>query len=426
VVLAELALAAVLSGPADLPPRIAGGRSVEGRRIVAVRTGPADAPVRVLVTGSIHGEEPAGVKVIRRLRRMTPPAGVQVWTVRSANPDGLERGRRQNDHGVDLNRNFPARWRGGGRPFDGYYPGPRPASEPETRAMMRIVRRIRPEISIHFHQPLGVVYRTGGQPDPSILRRYARRSGLPDERRPRLRGTLTDWQNTTFGGTTAFVVEFGAAQPAAAQVRRHARAVLRAGADAVVRGSTAAAPKPRIVSSPIPFGADRIRQTRAYAVRHYGLHRARLIAPKVIVEHFTASTTYSSAYNTFAANQPDVELHERPGVCSHFIVDRDGTIHQLVRLKWMCRHTIGLNYTAIGIEHVGVSDADVMGRPRQLRASLRLTRWLQGRFGIRRRDVIGHAESLSSPYHHERVKALRDRTHGDFAKPAMQRYRRML
>ena len=73
-----------------------------------------------------------------------------------------------------------------------------------------------------------------------------------------------------------------------------------------------------------------------------------------------------------------------------------------------------------------MSDADVMGRPRQLAASLALTRWLQGRFGIRTRDVIGHAESLSSPYHHERVAAMRNRTHGDFARPAMTRYRGQL
>ena len=201
---------------------------------------------------------------------------------------------------------------------------------------------------------------------------------------------------------------------------------MAAGAGLLIRATRAAAPKPRIVWSPIPFGEDRVRQMRAYARRHYGLDRARLIAPKVIVEHFTATSTDGPAYNTFAANQPDVELHERPGVCAHFIVDRDGTIHQLVRLKWMCRHTIGLNHVAIGIEHVGLSDGDVLGRARQLRASLRLTRWLQGRYGIRRRDVIGHAESLSSPYHHERVRALRSRTHGDFATPAMKRYRRML
>ena len=111
-------------------------------------------------------------------------------------------------------------------------------------------------------------------------------------------------------------------------------------------------------------------------------------------------------------------------MCSHFIVDRDGTIHQLVRLKWMCRHTVGLNHVAFGIEHVGTSDADVMGRRRQLEASLRLTRWLQDRYGIR--DVIGHAESLSSPYHREKIAAMRDRTHGDFARPTMRRYRGML
>ena len=92
----------------------------------------------------------------------------------------------------------------------------------------------------------------------------------------------------------------------------------------------------------------------------------------------------------------------------------------------MCRHTVGLNDRAIGIEHVGYSDAEILGRPAQLQASLRLTRWLQGRYGIRRRDVIGHAESLSSPYHHERVARLRSQTHGDFARPAMRRYRRKL
>jgi N-acetyl-anhydromuramyl-L-alanine amidase AmpD len=75
------------------------------------------------------------------------------------------------------------------------------------------------------------------------------------------------------------------------------------------------------------------------------------------------------------SSAPDVELHERPGVCAHFVVDRDGTIYQLVSLRWMCRHTVGLNDVAIGIEHVGYSDAEILGRPAQILASLRLTRW---------------------------------------------------
>jgi beta-N-acetylhexosaminidase len=121
-----------------------------------------------------------------------------------------------------------------------------------------------------------------------------------------------------------------------------------------------------------------------------------------------------------------VELHELPGVCAHYVIDRDGTIYQLVSTELMCRHTVGLNYTAIGIEHVGRSDGQVMGNRRQLRASLRLTRFLQGRYRIRLRNVIGHNENRSSPYHKERVRRLRRQTHGDFRRSTMVRYRRAL
>ena len=92
----------------------------------------------------------------------------------------------------------------------------------------------------------------------------------------------------------------------------------------------------------------------------------------------------------------------------------------------MCRHTVGLNWTAIGIEHVGTSDAQVMGDARQLRSSLALTRWLKAKYGILVRNVIGHAESLSSPYHRERVAALHNHTHGDMTHATMVRYRRLL
>ena len=187
-----------------------------------------------------------------------------------------------------------------------------------------------------------------------------------------------------------------------------------------------AAPKPRIVQKPIPFGSRRKSQMRAYAKRHYGTSTYQLVDPKVIVEHVTVTSTFSAVYNTFASNAPDVELHELPGVCSHFVVDRDGTIYQLVPLGIMCRHTVGLNYTAIGIEHVGQNDAQVLGNSRQLRASLKLTKWLRCRYGVKTKDVIGHAESLSSPYHMERVARLRNQTHGDMARGSMKTYRHKL
>jgi beta-N-acetylhexosaminidase len=164
---------------------------------------------------------------------------------------------------------------------------------------------------------------------------------------------------------------------------------------------------------------------RAYAKRHYGIDDHRL-RPRVIVEHYTASNSFSSAFNTFAADVPDVELGELPGVCAHYLIDRDGTIHELVPTSIMCRHTVGLNWTAIGIEHVGVADAQVMANRRQRLASLRLTRMLQGHHRIVTRNVIGHAESLSSPFHSERIARLRRQTHGDFAHATMRRYRSML
>ena len=184
--------------------------------------------------------------------------------------------------------------------------------------------------------------------------------------------------------------------------------------------------KPPVVQKPIPFGPGRRAETARYAARHYGLHTWRLAHPHVIVEHYTASTTFSSAWNTFASDVPDPELRELPGTCAHFVIDRDGTIYQLVPLTTICRHTVGLNWTAIGIEHVGTSDAQILGDPRQLAASLQLTLWLAHRYGITLPNVIGHAESLTSPYHRERYAPWRCQTHGDWTHADMTTYRAKL
>jgi N-acetylmuramoyl-L-alanine amidase len=194
----------------------------------------------------------------------------------------------------------------------------------------------------------------------------------------------------------------------------------------VLAAAVLVVPRPAIVEKPIPFGAARKAETAAYARRHYGLDTWRLRRPHVIVEHYTASASFSSAYDTFAADLPDPELHELPGTCAHFVVDTDGTIYQLVPLTVICRHTVGLNYTAIGIEHVGRSDAEILGNPRQLRASLALTLWLMQQLHISLANVIGHAESLTSPYHHELYAPWRCQTHGDWQPADMARYRAAL
>jgi len=202
--------------------------------------------------------------------------------------------------------------------------------------------------------------------------------------------------------------------------------ILALGALLAPAAPAAVPPRPPIAWHPIPFSAQRRRETRAYAQRHYGLSTYRLVHPRVIVEHYTENDSVSATYNTFAPDVPDIELHELPGLCAHFVVARNGTVFQLVPLGLMCRHTVGLNYTAIGIEHVGFSEREILGNARELQASLRLTAWLRCRYGIAVHNVIGHAESLSSPYHRERVARLRTQTHGDWTRPNMQVYRRDL
>jgi murein peptide amidase A len=199
------------------------GRSVQGRAIRLTRVGDPRARRRVLVVGVIHGNEPAGGAVIRALRRGPVPAGVQLWLIPSLNPDGVAAGTRQNAHGVDLNRNFPDRWRAQGRPFDTFYSGPRPLSEPESRLAARLIRRLRPSVTVWYHQALALVDR--GTADPALPRRYARASGLPLRGLAFLPGVATRWQNHLLPVAGAFVVELPGGPLSPAGVRRHARAV---------------------------------------------------------------------------------------------------------------------------------------------------------------------------------------------------------
>ena len=219
---AFLALIAVSSAAADR--RSAIGHSVAGRPIVEAIDRAPRARLRVLVVGCIHGDETAGMRVARRLIGAAAPARVELDVVPTLNPDGVAAGTRGNADGVDLNRNFPFAWRplGGGE-----YSGPHPLSEPESRAARNLIRRTDPAITIWFHQPFGLVDRSGG--DVAIERRYAQLSGLPLVGLRRYPGSASSWQNHAMG-STAFVVEL----PAVVSgwlVRRAARATLALAAE---------------------------------------------------------------------------------------------------------------------------------------------------------------------------------------------------
>jgi protein MpaA len=220
-VMLAVVVACLAAAACSAAKRVVIGTSVQGRPIVAWSFGPDSARRKILVVGCIHGNECAGLAITSALRRTRPPKGVQLWLVPEMNPDGTAADRRQNAHGVDLNRNFPYHWRPISNPI--YYSGPHVASEPETRAAMRFVRRIRPAVTISYHQQMDLVDMAGG--DRGVARRYARLAGLRPTCLTFLAGVESGWSNNTFPGTTAFVVELpaGPVQPDA--LARHLRAV---------------------------------------------------------------------------------------------------------------------------------------------------------------------------------------------------------
>jgi murein peptide amidase A len=199
------------------------GHSVDGRRLVAVRLGNPDAKRTALVVGQIHGDEPAGRGVVQALRRLDRPfSSVAIWTVLSVNPDGNRLDTRKNAHGVDLNRNFSVGWSGSAPPSSGYYAGPHPFSEPETRAVRRLARRIRPNISIWFHQPWDAVLACGHR--HRLESRFAHIARMRTEcRGNHLPGTAIDWEDKRLGGH-AFVVEFHGGRLSASEIRHAAHA----------------------------------------------------------------------------------------------------------------------------------------------------------------------------------------------------------
>jgi protein MpaA len=200
------------------------GRSEGGRRIVAIRAGdPRGA--RVLVVGCIHGTECAGIAIANALARAH--ARLDLWIVPDLNPDGYARGTRQNGRGVDLNANWSSEWRGGGRPWDVYYPGPRPFSERETRIARDLILRIRPRVTIWYHQHMNLVWAWG--PSTAAGRTYAFAAGMRFYHRRWLPGTAANWQNHHLSGAASFTVELPAGRLSPQQIRRHVRAVLAVG-----------------------------------------------------------------------------------------------------------------------------------------------------------------------------------------------------
>ena len=198
------------------------GYSVQKQPLKVRVVGDPNASRRILLVGCIHGDEPAGEAVTKRLRSVKPPAGTLWYLVDAFNPDGCAAGTRQNAHHVDLNRNSPWNW----KPLTGYeYSGTGPLSEPESRAINRFLRRVRPAVTIWYHQHATLVDPSSGG-DRELERRYAERVGLPLKDYGRKPGSIPTWQNRILDPSgSAFVVELPAGAMSSAAVARHVAAI---------------------------------------------------------------------------------------------------------------------------------------------------------------------------------------------------------
>lgn len=136
----------------------------------------------VILVGGVHGDEPEGVALaeacldwlVQNQARIRVP-----WVlIPCLNPDGYLVGQRTNGAGVDLNRNYPARSWSSEAKEPRYSPGPFPGSEPETQAMVGLMKQLRPRLVIHCHSWHPCVVVTG-EPARADGERLARASGYP-------------------------------------------------------------------------------------------------------------------------------------------------------------------------------------------------------------------------------------------------------
>jgi len=151
------------------------GKSVEGRKIYQLELGDSDSST--IIFGGFHGSEISGVQLVFRFaeyvyfeQRSALPSKVIIIPV--LNPDGLVQAKRQNANKIDINRNFPtANWTGKYRSKKNY-PGISPASEPETKLVMDLLEKYKPQRIISVHAPLGMINYDG--PALEIAREMAR------------------------------------------------------------------------------------------------------------------------------------------------------------------------------------------------------------------------------------------------------------
>lgn len=149
----------------------------------------------------------------------------------------------------------------------------------------------------------------------------------------------------------------------------------------------------RIFEKPIQFDEERELLSLEYMRDRHGIEAERaVIDPRMVVVHWTAVHSIEETFDVFnpvrLRGRQNLQGASSLNVSSQFLVDRDGSIFRLLPDTTFARHTIGLNYIAIGIENIGGSQAPLTRA--QLKANTDLITWLAGKYDIE--YVIGHHE----------------------------------
>lgn len=184
------------------------GKSVKGRALRAYRIGDPSSTRKVVLMSTMHGNEAGTAKILMNLIKGSPVSGADIWVIPYLNRDGLARSKRQNARGVDLNRNFPLGWK---KRTGTYNSGRAPASEPETKALMKFVLEVKPSFIVSLHQPLYGIDTSYAKGRPLALR-LSKELRLPKKVfncTSGCTGTMTQWYNKRRPGA-AITVEYGA------------------------------------------------------------------------------------------------------------------------------------------------------------------------------------------------------------------------
>lgn len=149
-----------------------------------------------------------------------------------------------------------------------------------------------------------------------------------------------------------------------------------------------------VIQKPIIFDEERKQLSLEYLEKRHGLQQTTpAIKPVMIVLHWTEIPSLEKTFKVFNGStlpgtRRELTSASSLNVSSQYLIDRDGTIYQLLPDTILARHVIGLNYCAIGVENVGGEKWPLTEA--QLEANEQLIRSLRNKYPIE--YVIWHYE----------------------------------